>query len=322
MSAGSEVVLRAEGLVKTYRSGRQTLTAVDGVGLELRAGETLGVVGESGCGKSTLARLLMGIEKPDRGTVEIDGKPMPSGRRRFLESSRHIQMVFQDPYTSLNPRMTVGDIVREPFEIHASKLSRAARDTRVADLFERVGLSPDNRHRYPSEFSGGQRQRVGIARALALEPRVIVCDEPVAALDVSVQAQVVNLLTDLSSDLGISYVFIAHDLSVMRQISDRIAVMYLGRIVEEGPVDRVFDAPEHPYTRALIDAVPVPDPEQSGSDAGLLQGDVPSPLRVPSGCAFRTRCPIAQDRCAADRPALSPGAGGGSVACHFPLVAV
>lgn len=315
----AESVLRAEGLVKRYRAGRQTLTAVDGVDLELRAGETLGVVGESGCGKSTLARMLIGIERPDAGRVDVGGRVLPAGRRRFRESSRHIQMIFQDPYTSLDPRMTAGDIVREPFEIHRSRLGRAERDGRVAELFERVGLSPDLRSRYPSEFSGGQRQRIGIARALALEPRVIVCDEPVAALDVSVQAQVVNLLMDLSADLGISYVFIAHDLSIMRQISDRIAVMYLGRIVEEGPADEVFDAPAHPYTRALLDAVPIPDPDRPSVDAGLLQGDVPSPLRVPSGCAFRTRCPIATAVCAEQRPALLSRGAGRAAACHHAL---
>lgn len=315
-----EMVLSAEGLVKRYRTRGQTLTAVDNIDLHLRRGETLGIVGESGCGKSTLARLLMGLEQPDDGHVEIAGRKMPRGRRRFLESSRHVQMVFQDPYTSLNPRMTVGDIVREPFEIHDKRMSRAQREERVVDLLERVGLNADHRNRYPSEFSGGQRQRVGIARALALEPRVLICDEPVAALDVSVQAQVINLLSDLSRDLGLSYVFIAHDLSIMRQISDRIAVMYLGRIVESGPVDEVFDRPAHPYTRALIDAVPVPDPRQRRGAETLLQGDVPSPLKLPSGCAFRTRCDRAQAVCASERPDLAAtGSTNHAAACHFPV---
>ncbi len=302
----NEIALSAEAVSKRYRTRGKSLTAVDNVDLTLRSGETLGIVGESGCGKSTLAKMLVGLESPDDGEVRIEGKTMARGVRRFMATSRKVQMVFQDPYTSLDPRLTAGQIVREPFEIHRGVLPKAQREKRVAELFERVGLSPDHRNRYPAEFSGGQRQRIGIARALALQPKVIVCDEPVAALDVSVQAQVINLLAELQRDLGISYVFIAHDLSVMRQIANRIAVMYLGSIVESGPVDRVFDYPLHPYTQGLIDAVPVPDPEKAADRSSTLLGDVPSPLRLPSGCRFHTRCPIAEPSCSEQIPQLVP----------------
>lgn len=302
--AKRDVVLDAESVSKVYRTRGARLTAVDSVDLTLHAGETLGIVGESGCGKSTLAKMLVGLESPDSGEVRIDGDRMQRGLRRFVKSSRKVQMVFQDPYTSLDPRMTAGQIVREPFEIHRAVLPRARRAQRVSELFERVGLSPDHQDRYPSEFSGGQRQRIGIARALALDPKILVLDEPVSALDVSVQAQVINLLSELQQDLGISYVFIAHDLSVMRQISDRIAVMYLGKIVETGPVERVFDYPLHPYTRGLIDAVPIPDPTARARQHTGLEGDVPSPMARPSGCHFHTRCPIAEERCSRVEPEL------------------
>lgn len=313
-------VLEASGLVKRYRVGNSTLTALDGVSIDLERGETHGIVGESGCGKSTLAKLLVGLETPDAGEISLQGKPRGKGRRRFRRSSREIQMVFQDPYTALNPKMTAGDIVREPFEIHPDVVQKDERDARVIELFERVGLPGEARHKYPAEFSGGQRQRIGIARALALDPSVIVCDESVAALDVSIQAQVLNLLNDLKDELGISYVFISHDLSIMRQISDRVSVLYLGRVVETGSVDDVFERPQHPYTRALLDAVPVPDPEVRTLAAPALQGDVPSPLDIPSGCAFRTRCPFATELCATETPELvarnSSPVGG--VACHYP----
>ena len=305
-SGKHDVVLEAAGVSRTYRTRGASLTAVDSVDLKLHAGETLGIVGESGCGKSTLAKMLVGLEPPDRGEVYIDGDRMQTGIRRFVKSSRKVQMVFQDPYTSLDPRMTAGQIVREPFEIHRSVVPRGQREAKVAELFERVGLSPDHLDRYPSEFSGGQRQRIGIARALALDPKVLVLDEPVSALDVSVQAQVINLLAELKRDLGISYVFIAHDLSIMRQISDRIAVMYLGKVVETGPVERVFDYPLHPYTRGLIDAVPVPDPAVPMRREVAIAGDVPSPMARPSGCHFHTRCPVAEDRCSRIEPTLLP----------------
>lgn len=311
-------VLEARDLVKQYRVGKATLTALDGVSLELLPGQTHGIVGESGCGKSTLAKLLVGLETPDEGAIELRGKPRGKGRRQFKQSSREIQMVFQDPYTALNPKMTAGDIVREPFEIHSEVLPRGQRDARVAELFERVGLPAEARYKYPAEFSGGQRQRIGIARALALDPSVIVCDESVAALDVSIQAQVLNLLNELKDELGLSYVFISHDLSIMRQISDRVSVLYLGRVVETGSVDEVFERPQHPYTRALLDAVPVPDPEDRPSVAPALQSDVPSPLDIPSGCAFRTRCPIATELCATEQPPLAVRTAS-AVACHFPL---
>ncbi len=320
--AGRATVLEAHKLVKRYRVGKSTLTALDGVSFDLLAGETHGIVGESGCGKSTLAKLLVGLETPDEGAIELQGKPRGKGRRQFRQSSREIQMVFQDPYTALNPKMTAGDIVREPFEIHPQVVTRSQREARIVELFERVGLPAEARHKYPAEFSGGQRQRIGIARALALDPSVIVCDESVAALDVSIQAQVLNLLNDLKDELGISYVFISHDLSIMRQISDRVSVLYLGRVVETGSVEDVFERPQHPYTRALLEAVPVPDPEVRTAAAPALQGDVPSPLDIPSGCAFRTRCPIATERCATERPELTArpdSQSRGEVACHYPL---
>jgi oligopeptide/dipeptide ABC transporter ATP-binding protein len=325
---GTGPILEVKGLVKHFPVTQGVIfkrevgrvKAVDGVDLELGRGETLGVVGESGCGKSTLARLLLAAERPTAGTVRFDGQDiftLPRGELRALR--RRIQMVLQDPYSSLNPRMTVGDIIGEPFEIHPEVAPKGERRAKVRELLELVGLDPGHVSRYPHQFSGGQRQRVGIARALALRPEVIVCDEPVSALDVSVQAQVMNLLAELQRELGLSYVFIAHDLAAVRHISDRVAVMYLGKVVEIGDETQIYDHPTHPYTQALLSAVPIPDPDASGRPEQItLEGDPPSPLNPPSGCRLRTRCWKAQDVCAAEEPELvsRPGSEHPS-ACHF-----
>lgn len=326
----SEPILQVRGLKKHYplKKGaviRRTfgaVKAVDGVNFDLHAGETLGVVGESGCGKSTMARLLMGLEKPTEGEVLYKGKPVFGRSGTGLrELRRNVQIVFQDPYTSLNPRMTVGEIIGEPFEVHPDVVPKGKRAARVQELLELVGLSPDAINRYPHQFSGGQRQRVGIARGLALNPEIIICDEPVSALDVSVQAQVMNLLAKLQRELGVSYVFIAHDLSVVRHISDRVAVMYLGKIVELGGDEQIYENPGHPYTQALLSAVPVPDPDMRGKrDQIVLQGDPPSPANPPSGCRFRTRCWKAQDICSTQEPRLEIRSSTGvdhATACHF-----
>jgi len=314
-------LLRADHVVKHYASRRRTVRAVDGVSFELAPGETLGVVGESGCGKSTLAKLLMRLETPTSGRVTVEGRDifrLTGTELRRLR--RDVQMVLQDPYTSLNPRMTVGDIVGEPFEIHREVAPRGDRRRRVQELLELVGLRPEHAGRYPHQFSGGQRQRVGIARALALRPKVVICDEPVSALDVSIQAQIVRLLADLQNEFGLSYVFIAHDLAVVRRLAHRVAVMYLGKVVETGTADEVYTRPTHPYTQALLSAVPVPDPAQRGRRAVIrLTGDVPSPTDPPSGCRFRTRCWKATDRCAAEEPPLAARAvAGHPSACHYP----
>jgi oligopeptide/dipeptide ABC transporter ATP-binding protein len=328
MEPSAEPIIEVDGLVKHFPITRGILfkkrigavKAVDGVSFRLYRGETLGVVGESGCGKSTLAKLLMHLEKPTAGNASYEGRSiyaMGGGELRRLR--RHVQMVMQDPYTSLNPRMTVGDIVGEPYEIHREVAPRGSRRQKVQDLLELVGLNPEHINRYPHQFSGGQRQRIGIARALALEPKVIVCDEPVSALDVSIQAQVINLLERLQSDLGLSYMFIAHDLSVVRHISDRVAVMYLGKIIEIGTDDEIYSRPTHPYTQALLSAVPVPDPDaRAHRDVIRLEGDVPSPANPPSGCRFRTRCWKAQDLCAREEPGLvARDADPHPSACHF-----
>ena len=294
--------------------------AVDGVTLDLHRGETLGLVGESGCGKSTLSRVLMGLEKATAGSVKLNGEELVGmNERRLRKLRRNVQIIFQDPYASLNPRMTVGDIVGEPFEIHRDVAPKGDRKKKVRELLEVVGLSPEHLNRYPHQFSGGQRQRIGIARALALKPEVIICDEPVSALDVSVQAQVVNLLKQLQDDFALSYVFVAHDLSVVRHIADRVAVMYLGKVVELGDEVALYEQPTHPYTQALLSAVPVPDPHRRGlRDEIVLTGDLPSPVNPPSGCRFRTRCWKAQEICATEEPALvDREAHPHPSACHF-----
>ncbi|HEV2088497.1 MAG TPA: dipeptide ABC transporter ATP-binding protein [Cryptosporangiaceae bacterium] len=324
--APGEPILQIRDLVKHYpiRQGivyKRTVghvRAVDGVSFDLRKGETLGIVGESGCGKSTLGRLLMRLERPTAGSVLYKGQNifgMDRGALRRLR--RNIQLVMQDPYTSLNPRMTVGDIIGEPFEIHPSVAPRGSRRAAVQDLLKVVGLSPEHTNRYPHQFSGGQRQRIGIARALALRPEIIICDEPVSALDVSIQAQVMNLLENLQNEFELSYVFIAHDLSVVRHLSDRVAVMYLGRIAEIGTDAQIYERPTHPYTQALLSAVPVPDPAiRDRKQIIRLEGDVPSPANPPSGCRFRTRCWKAQQKCADEVPALIDRSDHPS-ACHF-----
>ena len=325
----AEAILSATDLVKHYpiKGGvlRRTVghvKAVDGVSFELYKGETLGIVGESGCGKSTLGRLLMRLEEPTSGSLIFDGIDVYKQRGRAMRKLRRdIQIVFQDPYTSLNPRKTVGDIIGEPFDIHPDVVPKQGRRKRVQELLDLVGLNPEHINRYPHQFSGGQRQRIGIARGIALNPKVLICDEPVSALDVSVQAQVVNLMEKLQDELGLSYIFIAHDLSVVRHISDRVGVMYLGKMAEIGDEDEVYSRPTHPYTQALLSAVPVPDPTlRNKREQIVLQGDVPSPANPPSGCRFHTRCFKAQEKCKVDVPELiqrPDGAGEHLSACHF-----
>ena len=321
----TQPLLRVEALGKTFGGAsrlpfgatRGGVRAVDGVSFEVAHGETLAVVGESGCGKSTLGRLLLRLIEPTDGHVFFEGRDIGAlSTREMRQVRRHAQMVFQDPYGSLSPRRTVAQIVAEPLEVFGVVSGQRAMRDRVAELLTQVGLPPSAMDRHPRSFSGGQRQRIGIARAIAAGPSFIVADEPVSALDVSVQAQIVNLLQDLQAQKGFSYLFIAHDLAVVRHIADRVAVMYLGRIVEIGPKRQIYAAPQHPYTQALLSAVPQPDPDAARRRI-VLEGDVPSPSRVPLGCSFHTRCPLAREVCRSERPPLREVAAGQFAACHF-----
>ncbi|MGH9046089.1 MAG: ABC transporter ATP-binding protein [Acidimicrobiales bacterium] len=327
-----DLLLEVEDVVKHFPVRSNSLSArsnasvraVEGVSLDLRVGETLGLVGESGCGKSTLARLISALHPVTSGKIRFKGQEITALDRRHMRPLRRsIQMVFQDPYGSLNPRRRVGSILADPFAVH-TQLSRSEVRKQVQELMARVGLSPEHYNRFPSEFSGGQRQRIGIARALALRPELIVCDEPVSALDVSIQAQIINLLEDLQDEFMLTYIFIAHDLSVVRHVSDRLAVMYLGKLVETGPVEEIYARSRHPYTASLLSAVPVADRAFQGERKArvILSGDVPSPVDPPSGCRFHPRCPKAQAICARDEPVLEQKPGdplGHLTACHFPI---
>jgi len=324
--ATGEVLLEVSDLVKHFTIGGGFLgraeglvRAIDGVSFKLHRGETLGLVGESGCGKTTTGRCILQLERPTSGRIVFEGAELTTLSDDELRGMRRrMQVIFQDPYASLNPRMTVGQILEEPLKVHGIRPDPEARAARVRELLAQVGLLPQHARRYPHQLSGGQRQRVGIARALAMEPSLIVCDEPVSALDVSIQAQIINLLEELQSRLGLTYLFIAHDLSVVRHISDRVAVMYLGRIVELADRQALYEDPLHPYTRALLSAVPIPDPQlEARRERTVLRGEVPSPLNPPAGCVFHPRCPIAINRCAAEIPPLREIKPGHWAACHL-----
>lgn len=316
----SEYLIEVEDLkqyfpIKTGFFKTTPLKAVDGVSFNIKSGETLGLVGESGCGKTTVGRSILRLYEPTAGTVKFNGEAITE--KNMPEHRKNMQMVFQDPYSSLNPRMTVEDIIGEPLDVHKLYGSKAERREKILNLMELVGLNAEHATRYAHEFSGGQRQRIGIARALAVNPKFIVCDEAVSALDVSIQAQVINMFEDLQEKLGVAYLFIAHDLLVVRHISSRIAVMYLGKVVEIGDADEVYDHPVHPYTESLLSAVPIPDPIiAKKSQRIVLSGDVPSPMKMPTGCAFRTRCRYATDQCAQVCPSLVDKGNGHFVACH------
>ena len=319
MSDNSNVILEVQNLKKYFpvKSGfkKLTLKAVDGVSFTINRGETLGLVGESGCGKTTVGRTLLQLYKPTDGKVIFEGQEVTD--KNINEMRKKMQMVFQDPYSSLNPRMTVEDIIGEPLDVHKLYSGRSERREKILSLMELVGLNAEHATRYAHEFSGGQRQRIGIARALAVRPDFIVCDEPVSALDVSIQAQIINMFEELQAKLGLSYLFIAHDLLVVQHISKRIAVMYLGKLVEIGDADEVCNSPIHPYSISLLSAVPIPDPKLERSRQRIvLEGDVPSPLAMPEGCPFRTRCKYATEKCAKEMPPLTDRGNGHFAACH------
>ena len=329
MSSGGETLLEVKDLVKhfpitqgiVFQRQIGAVKAVDGVSFDVRRGETLGIVGETGCGKSTTARLLVRLLDRTSGEILFEGEDIAVHKKEGLRGlHRQMQMVFQDPYSSLNPRKTVGSIIAEPFAIHGLLKGSGERRKRVQELMDRVGLNPEHYNRYPHEFSGGQRQRIGVARAIALEPKLLVADEPVSALDVSIQAQVLNLLRGLQREMGLTLIFIAHDLSVVRHMCDRVAVMYLGKIVEIAPSDNLYSFPRHPYTGALMAAVPVPHPSgERRRQRQLLTGDVPSPANPPRACRFHTRCPKAQELCSQEEPPLELKGTHNLAACHFPL---
>lgn len=313
-------LIEVDRLVKAFDLGRgQTLKAVNDVSFTIKEGETLGLVGESGCGKSTVGRTMLRLYEPTSGEMRFAGRNIYGLSGAELKASRRdMQMIFQDPYASLNPRMTVSDIIGEALDIHKLAGSSEERKRRIEELLELVGLNADHATRYPHEFSGGQRQRIGIARALAVSPKFIVCDEPISALDVSIQAQVVNLLKDLQAKLGLTYLFIAHDLAMVKHISDRVAVMYLGKMAELAPSELLYSDPLHPYTKALMSAIPIPDPEvEATRERIVLSGELPSPVNPPSGCFFRTRCPLATEKCAKEAPQLVERKPGQFVACHY-----
>ena len=331
-SPDNDVLLQVEDVVKHFPvrgtglfQPKAYVQAVDGVSLTVRRGTTFGIVGETGCGKSTLARCIARLHDVTSGRIVFDGQDITRlSQAKMRPLRREIQMIFQDPYGSLNPRRRVGSIIGDPFAIHGTA-SGAERKKRVQELMERVGLNPEHYNRFPAEFSGGQRQRIGVARALAFQPKLIICDEPVSALDVSIQAQVINLLADLQQEFGLTYVFIAHDLSVVRHVSSKVAVMYLGKVAEVAPSEDLFTTPRHPYTGALLSAVPVPDPDKSDQrEQIILVGDVPSPIAPPSGCRFHPRCPKAVRQCVTDPPELEPRLGDAPehrAACHRPMAA-
>lgn len=315
--ADKDIILEVRDLKKYFKSPTGTLHAVDGVNFSIRRGETLGLVGESGCGKSTIGRLILGLHQSTSGEILFNGQDICKMNKKQLHDLRKdLQIIFQDPFSSLNPRMSIGEIIGEPLRIHAKAQSRAELDKEVSRLMDVVGLSARLFNAYPHELDGGRRQRVGIARALSLQPQFIVCDEPVSALDVSIQAQVVNMFEDLQHKLGVAYLFIAHDLLVVNHISDRIAVMYLGKMMEMAEANELMNNPMHPYTQSLLSAVPMPDPKIARERKRIvLEGDVPSPLKAPSGCPFRTRCRYATEQCAAQRPPLTDRGNGHMVAC-------
>ncbi len=327
MSAG-EPLLEVRGLVKHFPISKGivlkrsigAVRAVDGIDFEVMSGETLGLVGETGCGKSTTARLVTRLLEPTAGEIRFEGRDITHVKGASLKAiRREMQMIFQDPYSSLNPRKTIGSIIASPFAIHGLLTESGERKKRVQELMDRVGLNPEHYNRYPHEFSGGQRQRIGIARALVLEPDLVVCDEPVSALDVSIQAQILNLLREIQREFGLTMVFIAHDLAVVRHMCDRVAVMYLGKIAELAPSDTLYSLPRHRYTGALMSAVPIADPELAGRERRLLTGDVPSPANPPSGCRFHPRCSAMGEICATEEPQLRDMGHGTFAACHFPI---